>query len=59
MRLVIMRHAEAASGEPDELRSLTEEGRRSRVRSVTDSVRRASGEPPFPAAGFFVLDLKM
>jgi len=27
MRLVIVRHAEAASGEPDELRSLTEEGR--------------------------------
>ena len=27
MRLVIVRHAEAESGEPDELRALTEEGR--------------------------------
>jgi phosphohistidine phosphatase len=27
MRLVLVRHAEAASGEPDELRTLTEEGR--------------------------------
>jgi phosphohistidine phosphatase len=27
MRLVIVRHAEAAPGEPDELRSLTEQGR--------------------------------
>jgi phosphohistidine phosphatase len=27
MRLVIVRHAEAAPGEPDELRSLTQEGR--------------------------------
>jgi phosphohistidine phosphatase len=38
MRLVLVRHAEAASGEPDELRSLTEEGR-AQARALGERLR--------------------
>ena len=38
MRLVVVRHAEAASGEPDELRSLTEEGR-AQARALGERLR--------------------
>ena len=38
MRLVIVRHAEAESGEPDELRSLTDEGR-AQARALGERLR--------------------
>ena len=40
MRLLIVRHAEAASGEPDELRPLTPEGRE-HARELGERLRRA------------------
>ncbi|HEY8028335.1 MAG TPA: histidine phosphatase family protein [Gaiellaceae bacterium] len=40
MRLLIVRHAEAASGEPDELRKLTPEGRE-HARELGERLRRA------------------
>ncbi|MEX1358258.1 MAG: histidine phosphatase family protein [Gaiellaceae bacterium] len=46
MRLYLVRHAEAAPGEPDELRSLTPEGRR-QARHVAE---RLAGSDPPPAA---------
>jgi phosphohistidine phosphatase len=42
MRLYLVRHAEAAPGEPDELRALTSEGRR-QAREL--GARLAAGEP--------------
>jgi len=44
MRLIIVRHAKAADGEPDELRSLTEEGR-AQARALGERLR-AEGEIP-------------
>ena len=38
MRLVVVRHAEAESGEPDELRSLTDEGR-AQARALGERLR--------------------
>lgn len=46
MRLYLVRHAEAAPGEPDELRPLTPEGRR-QARHVAE---RLAGSDPAPAA---------
>lgn len=46
MRLYLVRHAEAAPGEPDELRSLTLEGRR-QARRVAERLKKAY---PTPAA---------
>ena len=40
MRLIVVRHAEAAPGEPDELRRLTPEGR-DRARALADRLPRA------------------
>jgi phosphohistidine phosphatase len=39
MRLVLVRHAEAAPGEPDELRALTPEGRE-QARALADALAR-------------------
>jgi phosphohistidine phosphatase len=44
MRLVVVRHAEAASGEPDELRTLTDEGH-SQARALGERLR-AEGIAP-------------
>lgn len=44
MRLVIVRHAEAASGQPDELRPLTAEGR-AQARALGDRLRADGVEP--------------
>ena len=44
MRLVIVRHAEAAAGSPDELRPLTPEGRE-QARSLGQRLRDELGEP--------------
>ncbi|HEY2073295.1 MAG TPA: histidine phosphatase family protein [Gaiellaceae bacterium] len=44
MRLLIVRHAEAAPGEPDELRQLTPEGRE-HARSLGERLRRAGFVP--------------
>jgi phosphohistidine phosphatase len=44
MRLVIVRHAEAAPGSPDELRALTPEGL-ARARDLGERLRREVGEP--------------
>lgn len=44
MRLVIVRHAEAASGQPDELRPLTAEGR-AQARALGERLRAAGVEP--------------
>jgi len=44
MRLVIVRHAEAAPGEPDELRSLTAEGRE-QARALGELFRAVGIEP--------------
>jgi phosphohistidine phosphatase len=44
MRLVLVRHAEAAPGEPDELRSLTTEGRE-QARRLGDRLRAEGIEP--------------
>jgi len=44
MRLYLVRHAEAAPGEPDELRSLTPEGRR-QARHVAERLARSEPRP--------------
>jgi phosphohistidine phosphatase len=44
VRLLIVRHAEAAPGEPDELRQLTPEGRE-HARSLGERLRRAGFVP--------------
>jgi phosphohistidine phosphatase len=44
MRLVIVRHAEAAPGEPDELRSLTAQGRE-QARALGELLRAVGIEP--------------
>jgi phosphohistidine phosphatase len=44
MRLVIVRHAEAAAGHPDELRPLTAEGR-AQARRLGDSLREEGVAP--------------
>jgi phosphohistidine phosphatase len=44
MRLVIVRHAEAASGAPDELRPLTPRGHE-QARKLGERLRRELGEP--------------
>ena len=44
MRLVIVRHAEAASGQPDELRPLTAEGR-AQARALGERLRSEGLEP--------------
>ncbi|HXR11297.1 MAG TPA: histidine phosphatase family protein [Gaiellaceae bacterium] len=44
MRLILVRHAEAAPGEPDELRPLTPEGRK-HARALGDRLREASVAP--------------
>ena len=44
MRLVIVRHAEAASGQPDELRPLTADGR-AQARALGERLRGAGIEP--------------
>jgi phosphohistidine phosphatase len=44
MRLVLVRHAEAAPGEPDELRALTPEGRQ-QARDLGEQLRTEGIEP--------------
>jgi phosphohistidine phosphatase len=44
MRLIVVRHAEAAPGEPDELRMLTVEGRE-HARALGDRLRDGGVEP--------------
>jgi phosphohistidine phosphatase SixA len=44
MRLYLVRHAEAAPGEPDELRSLTPEGRRQATR-VAERLSESGAQP--------------
>ena len=44
MRLYLVRHAEAAPGEPDELRSLTQEGRE-QARSLAQRLRDEDAAP--------------
>ena len=44
MRLYLVRHAEAAPGEPDELRSLTPEGRE-QARSLGERLRKEDAAP--------------
>jgi phosphohistidine phosphatase len=44
MRLYLVRHAEAASGQPDELRPLTQEGRR-QARELGERLRSEDARP--------------
>ena len=57
MRLYLVRPAEATPGEPDELRSLTSEGRR-QAGELAERLRADGGRPQFPAAVCVSLDLE-